>query len=389
VLGAAAPDRAAAQLPDLVPEVYGIAVQVQNVPQGDVIEGCAGGTTGRRLIRFGLRTRNIGAGDLVLGNPGCPDCATHPGASCTNPLFVCSPAHGHVHFEHFAHAELLDGNGMVIVEGHKDGFCLLDSECPTLNYSCSNQGLTAGCADVYTPQTPCQYIDVTDTPLPPGTYTLRVMIDPDGTITEADETNNTTTAVVEIGTGPPTPTPVVTPQPLCLAAPRSPCYAPRTSQVRMRDPAGDNSDRIAWSWLRGQTTKAAFGNPLTVTRYALCLYDESQPSPALVASAQVAAQGLCGRRPCWRAVGTQGFTYVDGRGTSDGVVRIQLKRGPRGEGRIVVRAKGPALSLPALPITPYGGIRAQLVNSDGECWEATYDPPALRNTSVDFKEVAP
>ena len=378
----------AADLPDLVPQVYGITVGTENVAPADVVEGCAGGTTHRRLIRFGLRTRNVGAGDLVLGNPQCPDCSVNPGASCTNPLFVCSPAHGHVHFESFSHTELLDQSNAVVVEGHKDGFCLLDSECPTLHYSCNFQGLTAGCADVYTPSTPCQYIDITDAALPAGTYTLRVMIDPENTIAEADESNNVTTASFQLGAVS-TPTPNVTPQPLCLAAPRSGCRAPGSSQLRLIDPVGGGNDRLAWSWLRGNTSKASFGDPLTVTRYAFCLYDESAGTPALVVAAEVAARSTCGRHSCWRRSGSQGFKYVDGHGDADGLVRILLKRGSRGDAKIVVRAKGSGLDLPPLPLVPYGAVRAQLLNSDGECWESLYPAPAVRNTATELKDSLP
>ncbi len=380
---------AAVDLPDIAPEVFGTSVQITNVPAGDVAEGCAGGTTGRRLIRYGLRNRNLGPGDLVLGDPGCPDCSSHPGAQCTNPLFICSPAHGHVHFESFARAELLDAMGDVVAEGQKDGFCILDSECAVLHYSCNFQGLTAGCADVYAPGTPCQYVDITDLPLPAGTYTLRVTVDPEDQIAEADETNNVTTTTVELGGPPGTPTPTITPVPLCLAAPRSGCRESGASRLRLTNPAGDGHDRVMWSWIKGTTSKASFGNPLAVTRYAFCIYDESAGEPLLASSAQVAAQGVCGRHPCWRARGSQSFTYFDSRGTSDGVTRISLKRGAHGDAKIVLRGKGDALTLPSLPFAPYAAVRAQLVNSDGECWEAVYTAPAPRNTVAEFKDSTP
>src|SRR5689334_19419418 len=73
-------------LPDLTPEVTNLTVITGDVLQGDVVEGCAGGRYGRRLVSFSLRTLNIGTTDLVLGNPGCPNCSLNPGATCTNPL---------------------------------------------------------------------------------------------------------------------------------------------------------------------------------------------------------------------------------------------------------------------------------------------------------------
>jgi hypothetical protein len=190
VLLAGAP--APAALPDLVPDVFDVRIERdQTVDPGDVVEGCAGGASGRTLLRFSLRTRNVGAGDLVLGDPGCPPCAANPGAPCTNPLYVCAPAHGHPHFAGYADAELVRADDGVAALGRKIGFCVLDSECSTPKYTCSFQGLSAGCADVYPSTLPCQYIDLTGVELAAGSYRLRVTVDPEQRIVEADEANNT------------------------------------------------------------------------------------------------------------------------------------------------------------------------------------------------------
>ena len=183
---------ASAALPDLVPEAFEVTFQRgAGVNPGDVVEGCAGGATGRTLLRFSLRTRNLGAGDLVLGDPGCPDCATHPGAACTNPFYVCAPAHGHPHFEGYAKAELIAPDDTTVAIGRKIGFCVLDLECAIPQFTCGYQGLSAGCADVYLADLPCQYIDLTGIALTAGDYHLRVSVDPENRIAESDETNNT------------------------------------------------------------------------------------------------------------------------------------------------------------------------------------------------------
>jgi len=193
--------RDAAALPDLVPEVFGFEVVREDVANADFVEGCAGGETDRLLLRFSLRGRNLGPDDLYMGEHGCPDCVDNPGASCLNPLFVCSTAHGHVHFETFARTELLSPEGVVVAEGRKLSFCLQDSECTppaTPQYDCGEQGISAGCADIYHGNLPCQYLDVTDVSLLHGVHTLRVTLDPDDQIDEADESNNVVTAQVAI-----------------------------------------------------------------------------------------------------------------------------------------------------------------------------------------------
>lgn len=143
-----------------------------------------------KLLRFSTETRNIGTGDLVLGNPS------------TNPHFNWGSCHGHYHFNSFAQYRLLDANGQLVRTGHKVGFCLMDitrnssSANPSPRYNCSNQGIQAGWADVYSSSLSGQWIVITG--LPAGSYILEVEVDPMGLITEADETNNITRVPVTI-----------------------------------------------------------------------------------------------------------------------------------------------------------------------------------------------
>lgn len=184
---------------DLRPEVVDWRIDFNTTADpGDVAEGCAERTSGIDLLRFGARVRNDGTADLVFGDPQCPDCLTHPLAACVNPDFLCSPAagHNHPHYSNYARYELLDPSSQTVVTGHKQGFCLMDVECPTTNYFCDSQGITAGCADVYASNLGCQYIDITD--VPPGNYTLRVTVDPFSRIAELNEGNNVVTQPITI-----------------------------------------------------------------------------------------------------------------------------------------------------------------------------------------------
>jgi hypothetical protein len=168
------------------------------VPAGDVAEGCAESTSGVDLLRFGVRVRNMGTADLFFGDPLCPDCVDNPLVVCGNPNFICSPAggHGHGHYDNYARYELIDSSSQAVVIGHKQGFCLLDSECANPQYTCDYQGISAGCADVYGSTLGCQYLDITD--VLPGDYTLRVTVDPFGRIAELDEGNNVVSVSVTI-----------------------------------------------------------------------------------------------------------------------------------------------------------------------------------------------
>lgn len=197
-----APALAFAQtLPDMVPEVSDVHFDFDaTVPAGDVAEGCATATAGVDLLRLALTTWNIGPGDLTIGDPRCPNCAQNPGAICGDPSFLCSPAggHGHPHYRNFLQYELLDESGAQVGLGGKRSFCLRESSClaPSVRHTCTNQGLSPGCWDIYPAYLGCQYIEITG--VPSGHYTLRVTADPESEIAEANEANNVIEQPVEI-----------------------------------------------------------------------------------------------------------------------------------------------------------------------------------------------
>jgi hypothetical protein len=198
---ATAPAGAGTPKPDLTASAAGFELDLDtNVPLGDVEENCASGATGVDLLRFDSRTHNVGDADLAIGDPDCPNCATHPDAECGNPAFHCSPAggHNHAHFTNYARYELLE-DGIVVRTGGKFGFCLEDTLCEepgSEKFTCEFQGLTAGCEDLYSKFLGCQYIDVTG--LASGEYTVRVTVDPNNLIDESNNTNNSTEYPVTI-----------------------------------------------------------------------------------------------------------------------------------------------------------------------------------------------
>ncbi|HEY6547716.1 MAG TPA: lysyl oxidase family protein [Vicinamibacteria bacterium] len=127
-------------------------------------------------------------------------------------------AHGHYHFEGFALSKLwrTDKKGRhkdkePLRTGRKVSFCIVDIEIDTwaekgngprtyqapiclfpTEEDAENaylvQGMTRGWADVYDWYLPGQYVEVTG--VPDGVYILETLVDPDGLIKEADESNN-------------------------------------------------------------------------------------------------------------------------------------------------------------------------------------------------------
>ncbi|MEO6028754.1 MAG: alkaline phosphatase family protein, partial [Candidatus Binatia bacterium] len=166
----------------------------------------------------------------------------------------------------------------------------------------------------------------------------------------------------------------------CGPAPATGCRLPVVAgkaTLQVTDKSPDTKDRLQWKWQKGAaTTLADFGDPLATTGYGLCVYDGTA---TLRASAAIPAAGTCNAkspRPCWRA-SRSGFRYVDRDLTPAGVQQLTLRAGANGKAQIGLKAKGVLLDTPDLPISTLP-IRVQLVNSAGQCWEASYST-TLRN----------
>ena len=184
VVGDAPPDA-----PPVLPNLTILADRIQPMYVEDVyfdpmacevVEGCVGDAGNRRLLRFQDVTANTGFVDLVVG-PTPP-----PGVS--SGAFVWSACHRHHHVAGFQDFALVGGGG-AIVAAHKQAFCLRDDlrthpDVGPPHYDCTNQGISAGWADLYQPQLPCQWLDVTG--VPPGAYTLRVTVNPSRAFAESD-----------------------------------------------------------------------------------------------------------------------------------------------------------------------------------------------------------
>ncbi len=167
--------------------------QVQTLNSDDqcyLNEGCVNGLGQRDIIRFTTHIKNIGNQDFYVGSP--------PGNPADeNEVWEYDECHGHWHYEGYAEYKLFDENNIEIPIGFKNGFCLIDIECSgggNFTYTCSNQGISAGCGDVYSSGLDCQWIDITD--VPDGRYRLELRVnwdqDPDANGNyETSYTNNT------------------------------------------------------------------------------------------------------------------------------------------------------------------------------------------------------
>lgn len=177
-------------LPDLASEVRFPLIQERVfLPTScEVLEGCTAPGR-RRLLRFDLTTTNVGRGDLTLGAPAVNGVA--------RPGFEWAECHGHFHFSGYADYRLVALDGREVARGHKQAFCLEDTDRVRVDgppisdaerFTCARQGIHAGWKDVYGRGLDCQYVDITD--VPAGRYRIRATVNPERRLTESDYGNN-------------------------------------------------------------------------------------------------------------------------------------------------------------------------------------------------------
>jgi hypothetical protein len=193
------PDNDGGPLPEALPDLTVVQSKLQeslqiihkNFPEDacEIKEQCIGGPGRRKLVKFTTSVPNIGTADFFIGDP-----SQHPDAHWDD-------CHGHYHYHEYASYRLLDTQGNVAASGHKQAFCVkdtdqVDPEAGEGKYTCSNQGVTIGWADTYRSHLPCQWVDITG--VPPGDYVVEVTVNPTRHIVEHDYNNNIATATLTI-----------------------------------------------------------------------------------------------------------------------------------------------------------------------------------------------
>lgn len=142
--------------------------------------------------------RNIGRTDCTIG--WTPDCPRNIAEEQPDQFpFVYDTCHKHWHFTGLAEYFLLDMNRNQVSLGAKNGLCLMDNtECPNTQFNCENQGISAGCADVYDRDLDCQWIDITG--LPMGQYIFQWKVNNQRALPESNYDNNVAEVVVDLNT---------------------------------------------------------------------------------------------------------------------------------------------------------------------------------------------
>jgi len=155
----------------------------------------------------------------------------------------------------------------------------------------------------------------------------------------------------------------------CVAPPDT-CQEAARSRVKLSDKPGSDNDVARWTWVGPvPVTTSEFGGVPS----GLCGEDD-RGLGFLVTS--TGASGGCDSFGCWTASGKR-LKFTSGQAAA-GKVKIVFVEGPPPQ--IVVRAKGPSVDSPGLPLSPPVRLWYQRVDN-GRCWDATYDAAGVRRNT--------
>jgi hypothetical protein len=226
----------------------------------------------------------------------------------------------------------------------------------------------------------------TPTRTPTNTPTRTPTVTATNTFTPTRTPTNTPTPT---NTNTPTNTPTPSPDPNCGATPllfcRQPVEANKSLLVIKRKEGNPAASKVIFKWLKGEATDLAdFDNPVSPSGplYTFCIYDEQGGVPELVTEAQIPAGSP------WEAISDKGFKYNDSTTAADGIQKVLLKSGASGKAKILVKGKGANLQVPTLPLAQDQKVIVQLKRNllDGECWEARFSGPTIKNDDKTFKD---
>jgi hypothetical protein len=164
----------------------------------------------------------------------------------------------------------------------------------------------------------------------------------------------------------------------CQIGPRPACHlsiAALKSKLQIDDRAGDVSDTVSWKLAKGDLTSIIdLRDPLATNDYRLCIFGSGGGRLAL--ELDVPAGGTCAGRPCWRALGTRGFKYLDPARSSDGVLKATMTTG-KSAGSMKAQLKAKGASLPPFQLPLAMPVVAELESAEGRCWKTRHDSAGL------------
>jgi glucose/arabinose dehydrogenase len=164
---------------------------------------------------------------------------------------------------------------------------------------------------------------------------------------------------------------------------RTGCQSAGKSVLAMKSSAAGGENKLVWKWQKGPAvTPSDFGDPANgSTAYSLLVLDGAL-NPLLV----LEVPPLDG----WKEIAGRGFKLSNPETSQHGVSRILLQGGAAGEAKLLVKARGSNLDLPALPVDAGGSLTVELSRSDSpKCWAATYAADDIKQRPATLRAKTP
>lgn len=166
-------------------------------------------------------------------------------------------------------------------------------------------------------------------------------------------------------------------------------------QIQIKNSSNEKARQVKWKWNKGDATAVEnFADPVGgAPAYQLCIYQDVSGTPEKIVELSAPPGGTCGTKPCWKTLGSdsapKGYAYKNKDGSATGVTGIKFKAGDAGKAQVSLKAKGPSVLLPTLPLI--GEVTVQLLIASGatmECFQTTYTT-SLKNETTQYKAKGP
>jgi hypothetical protein len=170
----------------------------------------------------------------------------------------------------------------------------------------------------------------------------------------------------------------------CPATPSVGCAQAGKGQVTLKyNTEKRGGSQLKWKFALGpELHRSDFGDPLTTTSYALCVYDDGELR---------IARPLLGGFGRWALSGTDAYAYANKAKSYvvGGVGKAKLKGGVAGKSLMQIQGKGPDLG--ALPWQAFNvmlnattSVQIQLVQGGGGCYETSFLPANVSANSYEY-----
>ncbi len=158
----------------------------------------------------------------------------------------------------------------------------------------------------------------------------------------------------------------------CPLTPLTGCTPADAGAITINAPDEEQKRGVKIVFETDNAALADLGDPQGITDYAVCAYDSSAGPQQLRWTATLPGGMVqCGGPAAWYSTPTQYAMKLRGEYTPEGVAKANFKQ-KDGRVRMSVKGKGKFIRARSVPGSGAVNLVAQLLSSEGICWEITY-----------------